>query len=86
VRTIPHRELRNDSSKVLEEVRRGGVVEVTNHGQVVAILIPPGASRYDTLVRAGIVRPPLDLSTFESIPRVASSLPSADVLDHLRGE
>ncbi len=41
VRTIPHRELRNNSSKILEEVRRGETIHITNHGEVVATLVPP---------------------------------------------
>ena len=44
VRTIPHRELRNNSSKILEEVRRGEVIHITNHGAVVATLMPPAAA------------------------------------------
>ena len=41
VRTIPHRELRNNSSKILEEVRRGETIHITNHGEIVATLVPP---------------------------------------------
>ena len=38
---IPHRELRNDSSQILRQVKAGQTVEVTNHGEVVAVLVPP---------------------------------------------
>lgn len=41
VRTIPHRELRNNSSKILDEVRQGETIHITNHGVVVATLVPP---------------------------------------------
>lgn len=41
VRTIPHRELRNNSSRILEEVRLGETIHITNHGVVVATLVPP---------------------------------------------
>jgi len=57
MRTIAHRELRNDSSKVLDEVSKGGVIQVTNHGKVVALIVPPRSSRYDLLVAAGEIRP-----------------------------
>ncbi len=40
-RTIPHRELRNNSSKILEEVRNGETIHITNHGEIVATLVPP---------------------------------------------
>jgi prevent-host-death family protein len=41
VRTISHRELRNNSAQVLRAVRSGEVIEVTNHGEVTALLVPP---------------------------------------------
>jgi prevent-host-death family protein len=56
MRTIPHRELRNNSSRILDEVKNGEIIEVTNHGEVVAVLIPPTATPYDRLVAAGRVR------------------------------
>jgi prevent-host-death family protein len=40
-RTIPHRELRNNSSAVLRDVPAGETVYVTNNGEVVAVLVPP---------------------------------------------
>ena len=43
-RSIPHRERRNSSSKVLREVQSGETIEVTNNGEVVAVLVPPGRS------------------------------------------
>ena len=49
VRTIPHRELRNNSSAVLREVAQGETIQITNHGEVVAILVPPGAEPPSTL-------------------------------------
>jgi prevent-host-death family protein len=86
MRTIPHRELRNESAKVLEEVRSGGIVQVTNHGQVVAVMIPPGASHLDTLRRAGLVRPSKRDLRFSDIPRVTRKVRSSDVIDDLRSE
>jgi prevent-host-death family protein len=44
-RTIPHRELRNNSSAVLREVADGATIEVTNNGEVVAVLVPPPRAR-----------------------------------------
>jgi len=40
-RTIPHRELRNNSGAVLRDVQAGETVYVSNNGEVVAVLIPP---------------------------------------------
>ncbi|MCY7404893.1 MAG: type II toxin-antitoxin system prevent-host-death family antitoxin [Cryobacterium sp.] len=42
-RTIPHRELRNNSAEVLRAVEAGETFQITNHGEVVAVLSPPPA-------------------------------------------
>ncbi|NLG65057.1 MAG: type II toxin-antitoxin system prevent-host-death family antitoxin [Actinobacteria bacterium] len=41
MKRIPHRELRNNSSTVLRQVQAGESFAVTNHGDVVAVLVPP---------------------------------------------
>ncbi|HET7415229.1 MAG TPA: type II toxin-antitoxin system prevent-host-death family antitoxin, partial [Arthrobacter sp.] len=38
--TIPHRELRNESSKILQRVKNGETIEVTNNGEIAATLVP----------------------------------------------
>jgi prevent-host-death family protein len=71
VRRISHRELRNNSSEVLRDVLAGEIIEVTNHGEVTAVLVPPSLTPYERLVAAGKVRQPVDL---RSIRRVKSGL------------
>jgi len=39
-RSIPHRELRNNSSEILRAVEAGESFTVTNHGRPVAKLVP----------------------------------------------
>lgn len=41
MRTIPRRELRNNSSKILAAVKAGETIQVTNDGEVTAVLVPP---------------------------------------------
>jgi prevent-host-death family protein len=60
VRTISHRELRNNSSEVLRAVSAGETIEVTNHGDVAAVLVPPSLTKYERLVAAGKVREPAE--------------------------
>ena len=83
--TIPHRELRNQSSKILERVRNGETIDVTNNGEIAATLIPPSASPFERLLMAGQVRPaataPVD---FKALPRVTSETSTAHILDDLR--
>ena len=86
MRTIPHRELRNNSSKVLADVKGGETIAVTNHGEIAAILVPPGTSRYDQLVASGRVTPARNPGHAREIKRVKGTLTIAEVLDDLKGE
>ncbi|AKT50966.1 type II toxin-antitoxin system Phd/YefM family antitoxin [Arsenicicoccus sp. oral taxon 190] len=84
--TIPHRELRNNSSAILARVAAGESMAVTNHGTVAAILSPPTASTLARLELAGQLRPARRPRTdFTRIRRVASE-PSSDILADLRGD
>jgi prevent-host-death family protein len=86
VRRIPHRELRNNSSAILDAVKHGEIIEVTNGGEVAAILIPPSTAKWDILVAGGKVSDADDVSGLDDIPRVASPTTVAALLDDLRGE
>ncbi|MGO4583203.1 type II toxin-antitoxin system Phd/YefM family antitoxin [Arthrobacter sp. 2RAF6] len=85
--TIPHRELRNNSSKILERVKNGEIIDVTNNGEIAATLIPPSASPFERLLRSGGVRPaagsPVD---FRLVPRIKSEMRTSDMLADLRGD
>lgn len=85
--TIPHRELRNQSSKILDRVKNGETIDVTNNGEVAATLIPPSSSPFEKLLLAGQVRPaqpgPID---FQAIPRVTIAESAQDILADLRGD
>src|SRR5579872_3761251 len=88
MRTISHRELRNKSADVLRAVSAGETVEVTNHGEVAAVLVPPFRTPYERLVAAGKVRQPrqdrrVDL---RRIRRVVAPLTSKEIIADLRGE
>lgn len=77
---LAHRELRNRSSQVLREVAAGASYEVTNHGDVVALLLPP-----DSPIGLRIRRPRVrggfgDLATYSRAESTATAL------DDLRGE
>jgi len=86
MRTIPHRELRNNSSRILDEVKRGEIIEVTNHGEVVAVLIPPVGTPYARLVAAGKVRLANSGQKFADITPARSNRDPLDVLAEMRGE
>lgn len=61
------RELKNNLSRYIRRIESGERIAITAHGRVVAELIPPGTagqrrvlSRFDELVAAGVIRPPLE--------------------------
>lgn len=78
---IPHRELRNNSAEVLRRVQAGETIEVTNHGEVVAVLVPP--QRQPGQLRS---RPARRRGGFSQLPRVRIKESTRDILDELRGE
>lgn len=83
--TISHRELRNDSSEVLRRVAAGESMTVTNRGEVVARLLPPGRSGLEEAVEAGQVRRATAPRDYSRISRV-SGPSSTEVLADLRGD
>ena len=46
VKTISHREMRNNSAAILKAVEAGESFEITNHGKLVAVLSPVGDDPY----------------------------------------
>jgi prevent-host-death family protein len=82
MKSIAHRELRNRSADVLRSVQAGESFEVTNNGEVVAMLTPPN---FTAMLRARF-RPPLTRGGFSTLPRVSSPETVQDVIDDLRAE
>lgn len=83
--TISHRELRNDSPKVLRRVAAGESLTVTNRGEPVARLVPLGSSALEEAVAAGQVQPARVPRDFSSIRRI-QGVDTAEVLEDLRGD
>lgn len=85
MRTVSHREMRNNSGEILRAVAAGETVQVTNNGRVAALIVPPPIDPLDELIERGRARAPLVSPTgFASIERVSSELSSAQILDDLR--
>jgi prevent-host-death family protein len=88
------RDLRNNLSRYIRRVEAGGRVSVTDHGRVVAEIVPPtgspkaGRSRFQELVATGLIRPPLEAGDpLEDWPDIR--LPAgtaAALIDEDRGE
>lgn len=77
----PHRELRNRSSEVLREVQQGESFEITNRGDVVAVLLPVARAAH-----AGLwFRPAVRRDGFPTLPRARLDHKVQESLDGLRG-
>lgn len=82
IRTIAHRDLRNKSAEILRAVHEGETLQVTNHGEVVAVLSPPPAS----LLSSVRFRPPLIRGGFSDLPLFTTAVTTEVALDELRAE
>jgi antitoxin (DNA-binding transcriptional repressor) of toxin-antitoxin stability system len=96
MKTVGIRELKNRLSEYLRQVRSGESVLVTDRGEVVAEVSPPGQSRADSSVPAGLLALAKrglvtlgsagDASLYEALPRRRRGKRSAaQLLDEARG-
>ncbi len=80
------RELRQHASRYLDKVKAGETVEVTERGQLVALLVPPapGLTARDRLIASGRLMP----ASGPLYPprRARVSVASGEVLQELREE
>lgn len=78
------RELRQNASRYLDRVKAGETVEVTERGQLVALLVPPDPSRgaRERLISDGRLIPSSGVLRLPQ--RVEADRTSAAVLDELR--
>ena len=96
MKTVGVRELKNRLSEYLRHVRSGEGVLVTDRGEVVAEIGPPGEGAADSSVPPGLValaRRGLvtlgsrgDARLYPRLPRRARRHPAARLLDEERGE
>ena len=77
---LAHRDLRNRSAEILRDVAAGASYEITNHGEVVALLTPPVPDGRLRVRRASSARP------FSEIRRVRRDESTESALDDLRGD
>lgn len=84
MRTIPYREFRDNSTSILEAVRNGEIIEVTNNGQPAAIMVPPRVDRVELLALAGRVRRATEKRPFGSVRRIVSERTTEQMLAEVR--
>ena len=83
------RELRQNASKVLARVEEGEVIEVTNHGRVVAHLIPAPArpmSRADMIARGELIPGRGNILDIKPVKAPPGTPSNQELLDEQREE
>ncbi|MEO8888219.1 MAG: type II toxin-antitoxin system prevent-host-death family antitoxin [Jatrophihabitantaceae bacterium] len=80
------RELRQHASVYLNRVKAGETVEVTERGQLVALLVPPTPARgaRDKMIAQGRLIPAL--APMRLPARTIATEPTSTILDELRAE
>lgn len=96
MKSVGLRELKNRLSEYIREVRSGEAVLVTDRGEVVAELVPPGQRSDEKGVPAALVALarkgqvtlglPNDPNVYPKLPRILKRHTAAELLDQERGE
>lgn len=86
MRTVTHREMRNQSGEILRRVAGGETISVTNHGRIAALIVPPRTDPLADLVSRGEVRVArAPASSLRSIVRRKIGTDSQAIVADVRG-
>ena len=86
MRTVTHREMRNNSGEILRAVAAGETLQVTNNGHLAALISQPGAGSLERLAAQGQARlARRGVSDLGTIRRRAAALTSAELVQDARG-
>ncbi|WP_082177443.1 type II toxin-antitoxin system Phd/YefM family antitoxin [Arthrobacter sp. RIT-PI-e] len=85
--TTPHREFRDQSSRILERVKNGETISVTENGEVMATPLPPSRTPFEQLLRSGRILPatPYKLD-FRALSRITIHETTTHLLADCHGE
>jgi prevent-host-death family protein len=88
MQSVGVRELRQNASKVLDAVKAGAIIEITEHGVPVARLAPITRSLYDEYIASGLIRPAEnpDWRPHPGRVKIKGSKTSTEVLMEMRAE
>ena len=88
LRSVGVRDLRQNASKVLDAVKAGAIIEITEHGVPVARLAPIKRSLYDEYIESGLIKPAEnpDWRPHPGRVKIKGSKTSTDVLMEMRAE
>ena len=88
LQSVGVRELRQNASKVLDAVKAGAIIEITEHGIPVARLAPIKRSLYDEYIESGLIKPAEnpDWRPTKNTVKITGSKTSTEVLMEMRAE
>ena len=88
MQSVGVRELRQNASKVLDAVKAGAIIEITEHGIPVARLAPIKRSLYDEYIESGLIKPAEnpDWRPTKNPVKITGSKTSTEVLMEMRAE
>ena len=88
LQSVGVRELRQNASKVLDAVKAGAIIEITEHGIPVARLAPIKRSLYDEYIESGLIKPAEnpEWRPTKNPVKITGSKTSTEVLMEMRAE
>ena len=86
--SIGVRELRQNASKVLDQVKDGAIIEITEHGVPVARILPITKSLYDEYIESGLIKPARnpDWRPTKNPAKIIGKKTSTEILMEMRAE
>lgn len=88
LKSVGVRELRQNASKVLDQVKDGAIIEITEHGVPVARISPITKSLYEEYIESGLIKPARN-PNWQPHPgrvKITGSKTSTEVLMEMRAE
>ena len=88
MQSVGVRDLRQNASKILDAVKAGAIIEITEHGVPVARLAPIKRSLYDEYIESGLIKPAEnpDWRPTKNPVKITGSKTSTEVLMEMRAE
>ena len=88
MQSVGVRDLRQNASKVLDAVKAGAIIEITEHGVPVARLAPITRSLYEEYIASGLIKPAEnpDWRPHPGRVKIKGSKTSTEILMEMRAE
>jgi prevent-host-death family protein len=88
IESVGVRELRQNASKVLDQVKDGAIIEITEHGVPVARILPITKSLYDEYIESGLIKPARnpDWRPTKNPVKIIGKKTSTEILMEMRAE